>query len=115
VELIAPSTAEARYVLRCYMNEVVSRYYGRRATEEEIDAAIREDPSDDLALPHGALLVGHEDEAICGCAGPRFLPDGVGEVKRLFIAPAARRRSLGTRLMGELECLAREHDYPRCV
>lgn len=110
VELMAPSTAGAPQILRCYMDEVVSRYYGRQATEEEIDAAIREDPSDDLALPHGVLLVAHQDETIWGCAGLRFLPDRIGEVKRVFIAPAARGRGLGARLMGELECLAREHD-----
>jgi hypothetical protein len=35
VERIAASTAGARQVLRCYMDEVVSRYYRRQATEEE--------------------------------------------------------------------------------
>jgi GNAT superfamily N-acetyltransferase len=106
---MAPSTAAARQILRCYKDEILSRYYGRPATDQEIDAAIREDPSDDLALPHGALLVAHQDEAIWGCAGLRFLLDRIGEVKRVFIAPAARGRGLGARLMGEVECLAREH------
>lgn len=110
VEPIAPSTAAARQVLRCYRAEIISRYYGQQATDEEIDTAIHEDSSDDdLALPHGALLVAHQDKTIWGCAGLRFLPDRVGEVKRVFIAPAARGRGLGTRLMGELECLARQH------
>jgi GNAT superfamily N-acetyltransferase len=113
VELMAPSTAVARQILRCYRDEILSRYYGRQATDQEIDAAIREDPSDDLALPHGALLVAHQDEAIWGCAGLRFLPDRIGEVKRVFITPAARGRGLGARLMGELECLAREHELSR--
>lgn len=110
VDLMAPSTPAARQILRCYRDEILSRYYGRQATDQEIDAAIREDPSDDLTLPHGALLVAHQDQALWGCAGLRFLPDRIGEVKRVFIAPAARCRGLGARLMGELECLAREHD-----
>jgi ribosomal protein S18 acetylase RimI-like enzyme len=78
--------------------------------EHAVDAVSREDPNDDLALPHGALLVAHQDEVIWGCAGLRFLPDRIGEVKRVFVAPAARGRGLGARLMDELEYLAREHD-----
>jgi hypothetical protein len=93
VELIAPNSAAAHQILRCYRDEIISRYYGRQATDQEIDAAIREDPSDDLTLPHGALLVAHQDDAIWGCAGLRFLPDRIGEVKRVFIAPAARTRA----------------------
>lgn len=110
VELMAPDSAPARQILRCYLDEIVSRYYRRQATAEEVDAAIRENPSDDLALPHGAFLVVHQDHAVWGCAGLRFHPDHIGEVKRLFCLPAVRGRGLGSRLIEELENLAREHD-----
>jgi len=38
-----------------------------------------------------------------------LLPERIGEVKRLFVAPAARGRELGALLMGELERIARGH------
>ncbi len=38
-----------------------------------------------------------------GCVGLRLLPDGVGEVTRLFVVNAARRAGLGLRLMQALE------------
>lgn len=42
-----------------------------------------------------------------GCAGLRLLPGGIGEVTRVFVVPAARRRGLGARLLGDLEDHAR--------
>lgn len=91
------------------MDDVVSRYYGRQATSDEIDAALREDPSDDLIPPQGLFLVARENGTVLGCAGLRFRPDRIGEVTRLFVVPAARGRGLASRLMSELETLAREH------
>ena len=79
------------------------------ATGDEVDAALRDDPSDDLAPPRGALLVAVEDGAVLGCAGLRLLPDGVAEVTRVYVAPAARRRGLGASLVTEVERLARAH------
>jgi len=109
VEPESPASAQARRVLQSYMNDVVSRYYGRQATDDEIDDAIREAPSDDLTPPQGLFLIAHENGTVVGCAGLRFLPDRIGEVKRLFVVPAARGRGLGSRLMNELETLAAEH------
>ena len=65
IEVMAPDDDAARWVLRAYFDEVASRYYGRPATEDEIAAAMREDPSDDLALPRGLILVAHEDVDHC--------------------------------------------------
>jgi len=108
IEVVAPSTSAARQVLRSYLDDVASRYFGRPATDEEIDAALREDPSIDLVPPYGVFLVARQRDVVLGCAGLRLLPEKVGEVKRVFVAPAARGRGLGARLMGELEHLARE-------
>ena len=109
IEVVAPDASAASHILRSYIDDVASRYYGRRATDEEIDASLREDPSIDLVPPSGVFLIARQRDAVLGCAGLRLLPDRIGEVKRLFVAPAARGCGLGARLMGELEGLAREY------
>lgn len=94
IEVVAPGASAASQILRSYIDDVASRYYGRQATDEEIDASLREDPSIDLALPSGVFLVARQRDVVLGCGGLRLLPGRVGEVKRLFVAPAARGRGL---------------------
>jgi ribosomal protein S18 acetylase RimI-like enzyme len=110
IAVMPPASAAARQVLRAYFAEVASRYHGRPATDEEVAAAMREEPSDDLTPPRGLLLVATEQSSVLGCAGLRLLPGGIGEVTRVFVIPAARRRGLGSRLLDELEAHARDHD-----
>jgi GNAT superfamily N-acetyltransferase len=107
VEPMHPCADPARGILRSYFVEIVGRYYGREATEEEIDSAIRDFPSDDLAPPGGLLIVARERRAVLGCAGLRLLADGVGEVTRVFVVRSARGAGLGERLMHEVELHAR--------
>ena len=106
IERAAPSDAAARGALWAYLDDVASRWYGRPATDEEIATALLGDPSDDLVAPHGAFLIAWRRGAVVGCGGLRLLADGVAEVKRVFVAPSARGRGLGRRLMLELEELA---------
>ena len=106
---VIPRHPRARAALRAYFTDVASRYYGRPATEEEIAAAVRAEPSDDLTPPGGLLLVASEGNSVLGCAGLRLLPGRIGEVTRVFVMPAARRRGLGSRLLDHLEAHARYH------
>ena len=107
IEVASPSDDIARAVLRAYTGEVASRWLGRLATVDEVSAALRHDPSDGLVAPYGVLLLARRAGTVVGCAGLRLLPDGVGEVKRLFVAPQARGVGLGRRLMLEVEAEAR--------
>lgn len=113
LEVMDPTSEPARRILWSYMDDIVSRYFERPVTDEEITAELQESPSDFLALPHGLFLVAHHKDTgtVLGCAGLR-LPEeqgGAGEVKRVFVAHAARGHGLGMRLMTELERLGREH------
>jgi ribosomal protein S18 acetylase RimI-like enzyme len=108
IEALPPSDPRAARALQEFMTEMSSRWLGRPATDDDLREAFREFPSDDLAPPDGLLLVAHLDGAVEGCAGLRPLGDGVGEVKRVWVAPRARRQGLGRRLMAEIERHASE-------
>jgi ribosomal protein S18 acetylase RimI-like enzyme len=107
VESEPPDTDRAREILHAYLQDVVGRYYGRKATEDEMRLALREFPSDHLAAPYGIFLVARRDEVAVGCVGLRFLAGRTGEVTRLFVVREAREHGLATQLMDELEAIAR--------
>ena len=98
----APASAVGREVLRAYFDDIAGRYLGRAATACEVDAAMRDGPSDDLAV----LLVAWRDGVALGCSGLRLLGHGTGEVKRVFVRPQARRHGVGSALLRELEAAA---------
>ena len=49
--------------------------------------------------PTGAFLLVLEGEAAVACGGLRTLEPGLGEIKRMYVVPAARRRSHARRLL----------------
>lgn len=108
-----PGSAEGRAVLTAYFRDIVSRTNGRQATPGEVDAEMRADPSDDLRPPGGLLLVARQGGTVVGCIGLRLLPDGTGEVTRVFVEPVARRRGVGAQLMRAVEDAARTNALTR--
>ncbi|MGW2324230.1 GNAT family N-acetyltransferase [Streptomyces sp. NPDC001700] len=103
----------AAALLREYMTDVADRYYrlheGRDATSGEVERALREMPSDDLAPPDGVLLVACHDGEVAGCAGLRR-KDGresrTGELKRVFLRPGKRGLGGGAALLAAVESAA---------
>lgn len=65
----------------------------------------------EFAPPDGTMLVASGDDVALGCCGARRLTERVGEVKRLFVREAARRRGVARALLSELEVAARELGY----
>lgn len=67
--------------------------------------------ADELSPPGGGFWVGWRDgEAVC-CGALKRLPDGACEIKKMFVAPAARGQGVARVLLHELEDRARELGY----
>lgn len=62
----------------------------------------------ELAPPHGVYLVGRADaggEVVAG-GGLRTISEGVGEIKRMYVAPEWRGAGVGAQLLAALESAA---------
>lgn len=69
--------------------------------------------ADELRDPDGAYLVGYEGADVVAGGGLRRLDDGVAEIKRMFVRPAARSRGVARALLDALERTAKELGYQK--
>lgn len=85
----------------------------------ELDAHLNSmyPPEDNFTeLPFAdAFLVARDDGRAVGCGAVRFIEDGVAEVKRMYVAPAARGTGVGRGIMQALETFARSRGAQRLV
>ena len=96
-----PDGPAARRLFADYMRDVAERLGDFTPTEEIIATPEAFDG------PGSAWLVLYEDGEPVACAGLRPLGDRAGEIKRMFVVPAARGRGHARRLLAELEAIAR--------
>ncbi len=61
---------------------------------------------EELRPPGGAYLVGYEGEQAVAGGGVRHLAEGVAEIKRMYVRPAARARGVAGALLAALEAEA---------
>jgi GNAT superfamily N-acetyltransferase len=99
-------------VLWEYFGELVRRYQGRPAADDEIDQALIDAPSHDLVGSTGVFLLAFRDSTAVGCIGLRYR-DPVGEVTRMFVVADERRRGVGLALLSEIEDIARRRGMRR--
>ncbi|MSO79355.1 MAG: GNAT family N-acetyltransferase [Acidimicrobiia bacterium] len=64
-----------------------------------------------LAAPHGTFLVAWIDGVAVGCGGLRRIKPGIGEIKRMYVAPSTRRAGVARTILAELETHARSLTY----
>jgi GNAT superfamily N-acetyltransferase len=63
----------------------------------------------------GAFLILFRGKTPIGCGAIRLLDARTGELKRMYVTPAERRKGLGRRLVTELEAEARNLGVHRLV
>jgi GNAT superfamily N-acetyltransferase len=61
--------------------------------------------------PRGSFYLVEVDGAVAGMGGLRFLQDGVGEIKRIYVRPDYRGAALGDRILERLLEDARRFGY----
>ncbi|HXH47583.1 MAG TPA: GNAT family N-acetyltransferase [Bradyrhizobium sp.] len=98
-----PQSDAARYCLGEYYAELGRRF------KQGFDVSLSRDPdAKDMRRPRGTFLVAMSDTLPIGCVGLKGTDHGYAEIKRLWVAPAARGLRLGRRLMDAAETTARE-------
>ena len=102
VEPSDPDHAAARWCLEQYYLEIDRRFEGGFDL-----ARARPTPASALVPPTGLFLVAWLREEPVGCGGLRLYGKEPAEIKRMWVAPAARGMGLGARLLRELEERAR--------
>jgi GNAT superfamily N-acetyltransferase len=107
VEPTDPASAVAQGALRRYLAEIAARIPQGNTGPADADAV------DDYRPPAGVFLVVRDGDTVVGCGAVRRLEADVGELKRMWIDPAARGRGLGRRLLAALEAAGRELGYDR--
>ena len=112
---VDPHSAAAVGILREYFADIVGRHHTRGATSQEIDDALRLEPSADLQGKTGVLIVATRAGVTIGCGGLRFVDRATSELTRVFVRPDQRGAGGGEQIVTELEQRARDigHDLVR--
>lgn len=105
VEIVVADPTDPRSItcLAAYYGELSERF------DQGFDVSLSADPeAGDMRPPRGTFLLALSDGLPLGCVGLKGTDKGYGEIKRLWISPAARGMGLARRLMGEVEAAARD-------
>jgi putative acetyltransferase len=68
-----------------------------------------------LASPAVTFWIAADDERVLGCGALNRLSAGEGEIKRMYVRPAARGLGLGRRLLAAIEAEARAQGLRRLM
>lgn len=113
IETAAPDLPAAAEILRDYLSEMISRYYGRPTDDAEINQHLDAGhDSDHLVEPTGVLLLaqsahGGAQPRPIGCVGLRRLDEQTRELTRMFVRPEARGAGVAALLLAAAEERAR--------
>jgi DNA-binding MarR family transcriptional regulator/predicted GNAT family acetyltransferase len=101
---VLPQSAEASWCLQEYFRELEARFDGGFDAKQSNSP----DPAE-FAPPGGVFMIARLDGQPVGCGAMRLMRDrGIGEIKRMWVAPSARGLGIGRRMLEALEAQARE-------
>ncbi|MFD8724112.1 GNAT family N-acetyltransferase [Streptomyces sp. NPDC059629] len=104
LDVVDPGHPDARHCLLAYFAELQERF------DTGFDPARSLLPdAGELRPPRGLFLVARLHGEPVGCAGVKLPPGAPAEIKRMWVAPQARRLGLGRRFLTELEARAAGH------
>lgn len=84
------------------------RYFDHKGYQAEIDGL-----PGDYAPPRGCILLARQGGAALGCVALRDRGEGIAEMRRMYVAPAAQGRGLGKALARAIMDEARALGYRR--
>jgi GNAT superfamily N-acetyltransferase len=89
-------SADATHLMRDLSAELARRY-------DFSDDGVGDFRAEDVTVPRGVFLIGRLGGQAIACGAVRPLDGDVGELKRMYVAPAARGRGLARQLLAALE------------
>lgn len=98
---VDPEAEEARASLARYVEELSTRFEAGFDPARSISAAAEE-----MRPPRGLFLLAWLDGRAVGCGGLKAGRQGIGEVKRMWVAPDARGLGVARRLLAAIETAA---------
>jgi GNAT superfamily N-acetyltransferase len=99
---------EVQEMIRAMWAELEGRYSDQLG---EVDSPEERARHDEFVPPAGAFVVAWVEGRPAGCGGVRRLDDGTAEVKRMYVAPDARRSGVARAVLSALEDRARLLGY----
>ena len=103
VDFEPPTSDAARLCLDSYFRELGERFEGGYDAHRDRSA-----PDSDIAPPTGRFVVAWLDGDPIGCGGLKRVDDEAGELKRIWVAKAARGLGIARRMLGKLEAAAQD-------
>jgi GNAT superfamily N-acetyltransferase len=85
-------------LIEAVQQEYVVRYGSRDVSELSVT---------EFTPPQGIFVIGWDADQPVSCGGVRLVTADVGELKRMYVAPVARRRGIARAMLANLEAQAR--------
>ena len=102
------SAPMAQQLILALNDELSARYPEPGANHFRLDA-------EEVAEGRGAFFVAYLADSPIGCGAVRRVDANAAEVKRMYVAPAARGNGVGRQILGAIEAVARQLGVNRLV